>query len=159
MNIILEKHEVLMAAFVGAQRRTNSMFMGATHLAGYKGDAWSNDIQGAAGEVAVAKALNKYWEGATAYDPQKCDVGGYIDVRTRSQHNYDHLIRPADKDHVPQVLVTGMVPNFVLRGWLYGGEAKREEWLQGHGGRDPAYFVPQRCLRSIPELMALTPPT
>jgi hypothetical protein len=50
------------------------------------------------------------------------------------------------------VLVTGRCPEYRVRGWITGAEAKRAEWLRNYGGRPPAYFVPAEQLRGIEEI-------
>mgnify|MGYP006300474069 CR=1 FL=1 len=74
---------------------------------------------------------------------------GEIQVRTRSRHDYELLIRPQDRDEDTFVLLTGVAPSFRAHGWIQGQDAKKKEWLQTYGGRPPAYFVPQKDLRPL----------
>lgn len=155
MQITLTEDEMIVAASVGTRRRLNGMFNKRTHLAQYEGDAWSNDVEGAAGEMAVAKGLKMYWNCSATYPPPGRDVGN-VEVRTRSQGHYELNIRPKDEDAAPFVLATGKAPRFDLRGWFFAGEAKQHpEWSHTHGGRSPAWFVPTHLLRSLEELIEL----
>jgi hypothetical protein len=142
----------MMAVEVGCRRQLQAIREGRHDLYGYDGDeGWSLHIEGAAGELAVAKALDRYWSGSVNTYRAGADVG-QLQVRTRSQPNYDLLIRDRDDDDAVFVLVTGRVPSFAVRGWLLGRDGKRPEWRREHGGRPPAYFVPQAHLRPITEL-------
>ena len=153
MIIKLQPYEWAMAASVGMRRNMSAIADGRPDQHGFIGEGWGVHIEGACGEMAVAKALGVYWDGSvnTFKGP---DVGS-IQVRTRSEDYYGLLVRAKDADDDVFVLVTGRSPEFVIRGWLRGSEAKREEWLSSHGGRPPAYFVPQERLRPIGELHGL----
>jgi hypothetical protein len=39
-----------------------------------------------------------------------------------------------------------------VRGWLFGRDAKRAEWMRSHGGRPGAYFPPDSALYGIESL-------
>lgn len=149
--IHLEKYELQLAAQVGIQRHIEAVVAGLEDKYGAKKGGWNLHIEGAAGELALAKLLNVYWNGSVNTFSSGGDVG-QLQVRTRSKHDYELLIRAKDRDDDAFILVTGASPDFVVRGWLFGKEAKRDEWRQTHGGRDPAWFVPHSGLRPIHEL-------
>jgi hypothetical protein len=46
-------------------------------------------------------------------------------------------------------LVTGLAPVFILRGWIWGREGKRDEWWTDPACGRPAFFVPQNALRPM----------
>lgn len=115
---------------------------------GYKGAGWSEHIEGACGEAAVAKVLNRFWNGSVDTFATGGDVGD-IQVRTRSSHDYELLVRPDDRDSDVFILVTGRAPTFRVIGYIWGRDAKRPEWLQTHGSRPAAYFVPHAFLTPI----------
>ncbi len=107
-------------------------------------------VRGAAAELAVAKALNRYWHASVDTFHDGADVGATIQVRWRSNPEYDLIIRDDDQDDHYFFLVTGSVDeDFVVRGWIRGGQGKRPEWRRNHGGYRPAYFVPQDVLRPL----------
>jgi hypothetical protein len=137
-------YELMMAAHVGVRRHVESIRQDRHDRFGFAGDGWGAHIEGAAGELAVAKATGRYWPGSVdAFDGP--DVGG-LQVRTRSRADFDLLVRPGDPARAIFVHVVGVAPHYRIVGWIRGGDAKRPEWLARHGDRPPAYFVPQGCL-------------
>jgi len=113
-------------------------------------DSLFRHINGACGELAVAKWRGCYFT-PTINTFKAADIGTNVQVRTRSRHDYDLLVRPHEADDDIFVLVTGMAPHFCLRGWIKGAEGKRSEFLQDHGGRGEAYFVPAHVLHRLPQ--------
>lgn len=148
LAVTLTDFELRMAAAVGVDRFLNAIQHGWRQRAGNadaRGD-WSQHIEGACGEVAVAKALGRYWNGSVGTFKDGGDVGYRVQVRTRSRHDYDLIVRADDKDDDYFILVTGRAPAFVVRGYVLGHDAKREEWQRDHGGHGAAFFVPQTAL-------------
>lgn len=153
-EITLTKAELYLAAMIGVMRHISSIVNGRQDQHGFDGsdgDGWKNHIEGACGEFATAKAKNWLWNGSINTFHNAGDVGK-VEVRTRTKHHYELIVRSNDNDAVPFVLVTGIAPTYRVHGWIYGREAKREEWSQNHGGRPPAYFVPQNELEPIDTL-------
>jgi hypothetical protein len=151
INITLAWHEYAMASEIGRLRQLTSVRRGSQDNHGFTGLGWSEHIEGACGEMAVSKFLGVYWDGGI--DTFKsADVGANIQVRTRSSHNYELIVRPDDYDDDIYVLVTGKCPNYRIRGYIYGNEAKMSEYLQNHGNRPSAYFVPHSKLLDINNL-------
>lgn len=155
MEITLAPSEVLQGALGGAMRYVQNLRKqrrdkhGAEHESG-----WDTHINGALGEVAVAKWLGRYWDGMGALgDLHAGDVRG-VQVRWRSKAWYDLILHVDDEDDLPFVLVTGDAPKFRLHGWLLGHEGKRPcFWADPAGGR-PAFFVPKADLRPMAALLA-----
>lgn len=111
---------------------------------------WTQHIEGACGELAVANFLGIAWS-ASVNNFDGDDVGPF-QVRTRSRHNYDLLIRhPKDRDEKQFILVTGLAPHFLIRGWITAREGKAVGVYGDptHKGRTKAYFVQQRHLRPM----------
>ena len=116
-------------------------------------ESWGIAIEGAASEIAVAKALRLFWSGMTEFGAM--DVEG-LQVR-RSRTNC-LAIRPKDADTDRFVFVTGTVPQFSIHGWIYGFEARKPEYLRDPNGHNyPAYFVPIAALHPIEDLLSATP--
>jgi hypothetical protein len=151
VDVTLEQFEWAMAVGVGIRRQMASISRPDNH--GFHGDGWGVHIEGACGEMAVAKAVNVYWDGSVN-SFRRPDLPG-IQVKTRSEDFYDLIVRPCDDDDAAFVLVSGKSPSFTIHGWIRGAEAKQEAFLQTHGGRPPAYFVPKDRLRPIGELHGL----
>lgn len=149
----LEPYECQMAAFAGMQRQTSCLNTPDSHgFVGDEGQGWNIHIEGAGGEIALAKALGMYWSGSVNTFKVGGDVGE-LQVRTRSQHYYDLILRPDDRDDDLFALVTGLMPNYLVRGWTYARDAKRSEFVQKYGGRPAAWFVPTHFLRPFKKLV------
>jgi hypothetical protein len=152
IEIELNWTETWIAAEVGKLRQFESLRKGLQDKYGFDGEkGWSIHIEGASGEMAVAKCLGVYWGGSVNTFRTQADVGR-LEIRTRSRSDYDLLVRPDDKNDSIFVHVTGRSPKFKIHGWMKGADAKRPEWLQTYGSRDPAYFVPARFLKDMSQL-------
>ena len=149
VRIRLERYECILAAEVGMRRHLAALWDQRADRHGFTGDGWGIHIEGAAGEMAFAKSSDMYWSGSVNTFNGGGDVGHNIQVRTRSSHDFDLIIRSGDSDDSVFVLVTGAIPDFWVRGWLWGREGKIDRYLQNHGGRPPAWFVPSRNLRPL----------
>ena len=149
-SVTLEWYEYAMASDVGRMRSLASIRQGLKHKYGMVTAGWTEGIEGACGELAVAKVLGIYWDGSvnTFKSP---DVGD-LQVRTRSKDHYDLIVRPEDSSSEIFVLVTGTCPSYAVHGWIRGADAKQREFLKDYGNRPPAYFVPKNRLRPIEEL-------
>lgn len=142
----------------GCLRQLNAMSKKLRDNHGLKPDTvngWSEHIEGFAGELAVAIAL-----GLPRPDVEReafrtaHDVGGLVDVRTRSKHWYDLPLYEKDPHDRIFILVTGRIPNFRLRGWILARDGKREEFYKKlNNDRPPGWFVPASNLRPMSELV------
>lgn len=140
MNVVLERHEVALAARVGVDRRLNSHGLEDAH--GYNGQApWEQDIQGAAAELAVAKATGRYWDGS--FDTFKRGDVDHWQVRSTKRPDGCLIVRPSDPTDAFYWLVVGEIPNFNVVGMIHGKNAKQERYKRAPGGRPPAFFIPQ----------------
>jgi hypothetical protein len=99
------------------------------------------DIEGAAGEMAVAKLANIYWNGNMG-NLKAADVGR-LQVRTRSRDYYDLILHPTDPDDSAFILVVGKAPRFRIVGWIVARDGKLQKWWKDPAGNRPAFFVPQ----------------
>lgn len=151
IDVTLTDYEMAMASDAGRLRNIAAVKRG--YESRISGREWQAHIEGACGEVAVAKATGKYWGGSI----NSFKSGGDLDstgweVRTRSDHNYDLIVRDNDPDDRVFILVTGLSPNFKIWGWIMSQDAKREEWRANYGGHGTAYFVPKLELNEMGEL-------
>ena len=139
--------ELQMASAIGCSRNLCAITKGFKNQSGLgDGFDWQVNVEGACGELALAKILNVYWSGSVNTFKSGGDVGEF-QVRTRSKPHYDLIIRDSDKDDSSIFwLVTGCSPVYTIHGWIICGDAKKSEWKQDYGGRIPAYFVPQKAL-------------
>jgi hypothetical protein len=145
--------ETAMGAHCGIQRNIHSMANGDEDAYGFNEEyGWNIHIEGACGEVSFGKGTGRYWEpGVNKFKAP--DIGLDIHVRTRSRQDYELIHRFKDDPRHLYVLVTGRAPDFILRGYRVGSDCRRKEWLQTHGGRPPAWFVPQDQLWPISDLI------
>ena len=149
MIVELTAAEQLQGAIVGAMRHIQGArradFYGASQA-----NAWQIDIEGALGEMAVAKAKGIYWSG----DIGRTDTPdvGKLQVRTTRRDNGRLILHKRDSDDEIFILATGENGTYNLKGWLLGYVGKRDEyWTDPVGGR-AAYFVPQAELNDMKNL-------
>lgn len=155
IQVTLNWYEAAMASDIGRMRHLSSIKSGLSDAHGFSGDGWSEHIEGACGELSLAKHLGVYWDGSVNTF-KKPDLPG-IQVRTRSRDDYDLIVRKGDRDDEIFVLVTGRCPTYTIRGWILGGDAKLEKYKVAHGGRPEAFFVPQDALECLSNLPSLSP--
>lgn len=146
MNVALEWFEVSRAALVGVSRNVEALRKGCQNRLPIN-DEWSIHILGALGECAFAKATNRYWNGSVNTFKAGGDIGDSIQIRTRSRHSYDLIVRDGDRDEDVFVLVTGGPSEFRVHGWMLGADAKTKKYRANYGNYGEAYFVPSRELR------------
>lgn len=160
MEVILTYAELQIAHVAAGQRWLQCVKFGAGAKYGAPEDGSEADaisLQGAVGEMAVAKGLNLYWVGSVGEWSAGHDVGGCVDVRSVTKPNHCLILHEMDKDKTPYVLVELSSPSrATLVGWVYGADGKKPEyWSDPSGKRRPAFFVPRRALRPIDELVPI----
>lgn len=147
-KVVLTKSEMFMAALTGVQRQIESVADGRKDKHGYDGqDGWGIHIEGAMAEIAVAKALNRYWDAGV--NTFKAGDVGNIQVRHTKLAGGRLIVREGDTSEDVFVLVTGTSPAYSVLGWIRGMDAKKEEYWQAPAGRPGAYFVPQSHLHNL----------
>lgn len=151
MRVNLEWFEVSRAALVGVSRNVEALRKGLQNARPTNESEWSIHILGALGECAFAKAMGRYWSGSVNTFKAGGDVG-LIQVRTRSKHHYDLIVRDGDCDDDLFVLVTGGPHEFEIHGCMRGKDAKRPEFKQNYGNYGDAYFVPKNRLQDVRRL-------
>jgi len=150
VEITLDWVEYNSAAQIGMQRTLEACRRGAQNHHGMTGHGWTEGIEAACSELAVAKYLKVYWAGGGAY--KNPDVAGNIQVRWTPSRYYQLIVRPLDPDEDFYVLVTGECPTYEIQGFIKGSDAKREDRLDAPNSRPPAYFVPTKELLPIETL-------
>lgn len=80
------------------------------------------NVEGAAGEYAVALFLGIQWDKTVNTFRTVADVGKNIEVKTRSEYNYGLITRQWDRENLTDtklfVHVTGRSPEMHVRGWI-----------------------------------------
>lgn len=155
ITIALTWGEVLQAAQVGVMRQVQNLKAGTQDRHGASLDrGWQLHIEGAIGELAVAKYRDRFWSGALGN--WKADDVGRWQVRSRNrppgQEVGDLTVHPSDPDDRPFVFVTGWPPAYTLHGFIMGRDAKKDEWWRDPAKGRPAFFVPTSALRDLSEL-------
>lgn len=150
LSVELTDQELAIAWFVAEQRNRDAIRAGADEAKhGYKGSNLELHYQGCLGEMAFAKAFNRYWSGAGCSYHLDDDVGN-VQIRVSAHENACLLVRPNDGAlDSPWVLVIGEGRSYKIAGWMWGRDTRRNEWLRDPAGRPPAYFVPQDALRPV----------
>jgi hypothetical protein len=148
MQVTLEWHEYAMGSEVGKLRMLASIRRGSAHRYGMDRQGWTEHIEGACAELAVAKTLGVYWDGSVDTFKGRPDLPG-VEVRWRSRPEWDLIVRPDDDPDAWFVLVVGSCPTYTVVGAMQGRDARRDEWSRDYGGRPPAWFVPQAHLLPI----------
>jgi hypothetical protein len=163
IEVTLTWAEMLIAANIGCMRNVQSLKLGRTrtdaltHPFGGMDYAWSSNIEGAAGEMAVAKHLGLFWSGNVG-DLGSDDVAGY-QVKTNTSRKWDDLIlrkrnRP-DRVYISVLSFIAPAPGvakFIITGWINGVDAMQEKyWREGLPGM-PAFFVPRSVLQPLDTL-------
>jgi hypothetical protein len=152
LEVSLTWEEVEVGAIVGVRRNVESRKRGLSHREPAKpGQVWANEILGACGEQAFAKAFGLYWDGSFNRRGGG-DVCGY-QVRTTESEFLQ--VRESDSDLAIWVLVTGREPDFSIRGWIRGAEAKRPEYWRDLYRNGFSFFVPASALNPLSELPGL----
>jgi hypothetical protein len=158
MIITLTWAEMMTAYHIASQRRIMNMRKGlAGRYGAPEGDGSEElDIISTRGEMAVAKGLNLYWSGSVG-DYGAVDVGGLVEVRTRTKDWHSLIIHPNDKDWAPYVLVDASdPPRMRLVGWVLGVDGKSDKfWSDPSKKNRPAYFIEQSELRPMSELIEM----
>lgn len=158
MIVTLTWSEMMTAYHIASQRRIMNMRKGlpGKYGAPEKEGSEELDIVSTRGEMAVAKGLNLYWSGSVG-DYGAVDVGGLIEVRTRTKSWHSLIVHEQDRDWAPYVLVdASCTPDFRLVGWLYGRDGKKDSyWSDPSKKNRPAFFVDQKDLLPIEDLLVL----
>jgi len=147
---IFTEEELTVGAIVGGLREVSALTRERPSGYGYdESTPWERHINGAFGEMAVAKETNKYWQslsfrsGLREHLPG--DVGA-VQVRATTHLGGRLIVHPDEPDNALFVLVTLNLPSYSLVGWKLGSEAKQQRYWDDPGTGRPAYFIPQADL-------------
>jgi hypothetical protein len=147
--VTLSLAEMLHGTNLGVIRMYESHNHGGKHKHGFYNsnlDPLCMNVQGAIGEIVVAKARNLYFM-PTVNTFKAADIGNNVQVRLRTKHEWQMIVRDDDDpDHI-FVHVTGSGPVYCIRGWAYGKDVMKPEYRQNHGNRIESWFVPEEALK------------
>ena len=145
-------YEIRCAALVGLERRVRAMERGHQDCnLQTDSNRWTDHIEGACAEMAVAKYLGRYWSASIDTYRTGGDVGAY---QVRSSPTIAELkIHDRDKDQDIFIKVYGRVPNFRLFGWIMASNGKEPRWYHDRGNGGPnAFWVPPEYLNPMRDL-------
>jgi hypothetical protein len=140
----LTPYETYWAACAGVARQVENLKNGKQPMYGVNQRMdWQVHVEGALGEMALAKHLGLYWSGkGQLTDP---DVGA-VDVRTTAHESGRLILHDADEDDRRYYLLTGYNGCYNVRGWIMGRDGKVSDYLDDPIGGRQAYFIPQSSL-------------
>ena len=146
-EIELSGAEIQMAAFVGCQRVIEKIKAKESYsVSGERPEKfWERYIPGSIAEAALAKYLNVYWHKGEKSAPDVHDV----DCRCTTYANGHLEIHKNDPDDRKFYLLTGFNGKYIVRGWIYAKDGKKDEYWRVMGeGREPQYWIPQDKLNN-----------
>jgi hypothetical protein len=98
------------------------------------------DVGGILAELVVGRKFSRTFLPAINTFHAQADVGEDIEVRSTEHLNGSLIIRDNDDPARRYVLVVvDPMRGFAVRGWIYGYEATKDEWLKKGEGR-PAWW-------------------
>ncbi len=157
MLVSLTQYECEMASLVGVHRQIQSVYKKLPDKHGCDPeDGFKVHVNGACGELALAKALDRHWPGTVDTFKEGADIGTRFQVRTRTKHWHDLIVRPDDRPSHVFVLVIGIPPAFEVVGWIIGDQAPLLGKWKNYGNKGYAWFVERQFLRTFDELKSLT---
>ena len=153
-EIEISPAEMRMAAEMGISRQISNLAQGRPDAHGCALNVgWQVHIEGCCGELAVAKYLDRYWNGN--FEDLKADDVGPYQVRTADNHNKRLILHDRDPDDRIFILITGLAPKYIIQGWVRAEDGKKKEfWADPSRQNRPAYFVPLDCLNPISDLLS-----
>jgi len=106
------------------------------------------EVVGVLGEMALAKHKGVWFSPLINTFHYVPDCLGY-EVRSTQVPDGRLIVRDNDAPERAFVLATTDGSAVRLVGWLYGGEAKQDQWRDDPHGRRPCWMVPQDRLRPM----------
>ena len=154
IDVIIEPTEFASAALGGFLRWSASAFRGWKVSRQSTPSPWRRleaDVLGAAGEIAVAKHLNRFFVPSVNTFKNKPDVGAY-EVRTSEGHDRSLILREGDPLDRVFILVTFEEYIGRIHGWTIGSDVAEDRYIRNPSGRGKAWFVPSSALQPINKL-------
>jgi len=153
MKVTLLDYEMAQGANTGSLRHIGAIKRGYKSKTKLQ-SSWNSHIEGACGEIAVSKAMGKYWGGSINTFKKGGDIDGSDEweVRTRSKEGNDLILREDDPEDRIYFLVVGVCPTYEIKGWIKGINGMLNAFSANYGNYGYAYFVPQTFLNKLEDL-------
>jgi hypothetical protein len=133
------------------EARAKNMNDATTYHSNYM-EIMERDITGILGEMVVGRAIDPNYMPSVNTFHGTSDVVNGIEVRSTQHQNGSLIIRDNDDPSRKYVLVVVQpMIGFDIKGWVYGYEAKTDEWFKSDDGR-PAWWYRGK-LRQISDLL------
>lgn len=159
MEVELSPDEFAMCVYVANDRQRGAAKAGKRNAVKRRDwvESVTTHIHGCVGELAAAKVLGIQWTGSVDTFKEFGDLRGNIEVRHRTNKQWDLIVRSSDPNDRLYVLTRGTPPDLVeVVGYIQGHLAKQEKWKKNYGNKGDAYFVPASELLPITDLYATT---
>lgn len=157
MNVSLTVPEFIVAVESAKMRLIASEAASLNHATTYErdmGERLADEVCGACGELALAKAAGQWFIPSVNTFHRVPDCLLDVEVRSTSLKNGSLIVRDNDSGERRYVLATVSAPDVRLAGWMYGHECKKPEFLRNPNGYRESWFIPQSLLRPIEELLS-----
>lgn len=153
-EVTLTVPEYISAVQVAIARFMVSELSNMNHASTYQ-RTWferlQEEIVGACGERAWGKYRNQHWDASVNTFHNVPDARGNVEIRATTRDDGRLIVRANDSQNRYYVLVTGEPPVLVIRGWMQGKDARRDQWVSNPHGHRQAWFVPQSALKQFGE--------
>lgn len=155
IQVTLTPREVRACISVAADRLTASTEANLNHATTYQRGLllrMQQEIVGACGEMAFAKARGMFWSPSVNTFHKSPDITGRgrdIEIRSTERDDGHLLVRDNDAPERWYILVTGEPPVMCVRGYIKGSRAKADEFYRAPKGQRAAWWVPQSALSSF----------
>ena len=161
-RVFLTGDEAMAASVVGAMRQIRVIQKERQVDHGTRSwrrqrDRWANQIHGALGEVAFAKAVNQAWSPGGSRITTG-DVANEYEVRATEMDNDKTclFIYENDLDDKWYVCAIGYFPEFYFPGAIKGRDGKQQTWWNSNAD-PPCYWVPLAELTPLSKIESLRP--
>lgn len=153
-TVSLTQAECLEAATEGCKRYIGNRFDEvADRRVAVDRDAWGIDIRSAMAEMAYCKAYDLEWQRGGGRQKNRLVHG--VRLKHTELPNGCLLIKDGESVKYRFVLITGSMPTFIVRGWIEGEDGLRFGRLRNPTGRGRAWYIEQRYLWPMSELIDL----
>jgi hypothetical protein len=147
LHVTLCDEDYGLARTMGAARCAEAQQANRLGRAGCPPNNLEQDIDGAAAEIAFARAIRVSLPAMNG--PSTGPDVAHFHVRSTTRANGQLIVRPGDADENVYVLVIGKGKAWRIIGTATGKEANRREYWFDRNGRQGCYMVPQSKLRRL----------
>jgi len=152
VNIILTDDEMAYCREQALRRKASGDTRKLNHAATYQRtdeERIEQETGGTAAEYACRKLLGAELELPFDTFHHVPDIEPDWEVRQTGYENGHLIVRNNDPGDRRYILVTGTPPDLVIRGWIWGHEAKQKRFSRNPGGYRKSWFVPQAELHPL----------